>query len=80
MTDYLPDGQVEPVRNIVKISKKYLKGDFINHLIPLIPFTLVIYHTEHTRLLFLLKVIRVINGMKVLDVQTIFEGIKSIQR
>ena len=41
---------------------------------------MVIYHNEHFRLLFLLKVIRVINAMKVLDVQTIFEGIQSIQR
>ena len=68
VTDYLPQGQNEPVRNLFLISKKYLKGDFINHLIPLIPFTFLIYLNKHYTLLFLLKVVRVINAMKVFDV------------
>lgn len=80
VTDYVPDGQIEPVRNLVQISKRYLKGDFIMQFIPLIPFTYVIELNNHTRLLFLIKVLRVINGMKVLDVQTIFSRIQVINR
>ena len=75
VTDYQTEGKVEPEKNLLKISLRYLKGDFFMHLIPLLPFTFLVNINEHLRLLFLLKVFRIINGMKVLDVQTIFSSL-----
>ena len=42
LTDFVPDGHIEPVRNLFEIAMRYLKGDFIIHFVPLIPFTYVI--------------------------------------
>ena len=44
LTDYRPDGETEHVKSLTKISSRYLHGDFLSDLIPLIPFTYIFKH------------------------------------
>jgi hypothetical protein len=41
LTDYKPDGETEHVKSLSKITSKYLHGDFIFDLIPLIPLPFI---------------------------------------
>ena len=41
LTDYKPDGETEHVKSLSKITQKYLHGDFIFDLIPLIPLPFI---------------------------------------
>lgn len=80
MTDYLPEGSSEPVRDLQKIAIRYLKGDFFMQFLALIPFTFFIEIDRVFVHLYLLKVSRAFNAIKFFDVQKIFNNIKMIVR
>jgi len=67
ITEYVDENN-KPVKDIKKISMRYLHEGFIFDLIPLIPFNfLVNFHAS--RYLFLLKSIRLIQAYEILDVR-----------
>ena len=76
MTEFLPEGQSEPVTDLQIIAKRYLHGDFFTHFIPLIPFTDFMRTNQITRLLYLVKVYRLYSVLKWLDVSVLFVSIK----
>ena len=73
ITDFTRQGENKPVRNLHQISMRYLKGDFLMDLIPLLPLTLIVTK-EHklSKLLYCIKVIRVLSGFRVFDTHKIF--------
>ena len=68
VTDFIPDKSHQPDKSILNIARRYIAGDFLIDLIPLLPFTLFVEINEDTRILFLLKVLRMVKAMNVLDV------------
>ena len=74
--EYVPlDFIARPVRDIKLITIKYIKGNFLLDLIPLIPFTSI---TEFTgsRLFFLIKTIRILKSLNILDQQYFMKAVK----
>ena len=64
LTDYIPHGETKPERDLFKLSQRYLYGQFILDLIPLLPLTLLFRGHHHKfKLLFLLKLIRLTMGL-----------------
>ena len=77
LTDYLPHGETKPERDLLVLSKRYLNGPFIWDFIPLMPLTLIFRSNNHkNKLLYLLKVIRLIIGLKVLRISRFMKVIK----
>jgi len=69
LTDYKPDGETEHVKSLSKITSKYLHGDFIFDLIPLIPLPFIFKNVFcQSKLFYMIKCIRVLNGFKLFDV------------
>ena len=59
LTEYVQDGETEPVRDLSRISKRYLKQEFLSDLIPLLPLPFLVgTQTRIGRLLYLLKLFR----------------------
>ena len=54
---------------------RYLEGDFLWHLLPLVPFNWII-HFKNSRLLFCVKIIRLFAAFAVLDVSVFYKSIK----
>ena len=76
-TDFIHDGDTVPERDLAVIAKRYLKGDFIWDLIPLLPLSMIFEHTKSSKLFFILKTLRIINGIKLFKVSVILSNIKS---
>lgn len=76
LTTYVNQGETKPVKNLTLISMKYLKGDFLSDLIPLLPLTFIFdKDTKMVKLLYIVKVIRVLNGFKVFDTHKIYQNL-----
>ena len=43
VTDYLPDGSTEPIRDFKLIAKRYYNDDFKIHFIALLPITFFVH-------------------------------------
>ena len=43
VTEYYPSGSNVPERNIKKIARRYIEGNFVIHLIPVLPFSKFIH-------------------------------------
>jgi hypothetical protein len=66
-----------PVRDISKTAMRYFKSnDMIRDLITLIPFTMIVKF-KNSRLLFLLKCIRISKSMKLLDTSAFMKSVKN---
>lgn len=76
-TEYKPIDSIYPVRDISKIAERYLKGNFIFHLIPIFPFGLII-NFKNSKLLQLLKCLRLIQANELLDTKVLMRQVKSI--
>jgi len=81
LTDFTPEGEHHPVRKLSRIFKKYIKGYFFLDFIPLIPFTLLLDEQKykHSRLLYLIKVTRILKAMDLFDVQGWVSKLKELK-
>jgi len=63
------------VRNINLTAKRYANNEMMFDLIPLIPFTLFL-RFKYSRLLFIIKSIRIKKSVKLLDTKKFIEIVK----
>lgn len=55
---------------------RYLKGEFIRDLIPLLPLTFIFDNDNKVvKLLYVVKVVRVLNGFEVFDTHRIYQSL-----
>ena len=66
------------VRDLSIIATKYFKGNFAFDVFPLIPFERIPW--DHSRVFYLTKVVRIILGFKILNVGSMMESIKAINK
>jgi hypothetical protein len=65
------------VKNISKIGVRYLKNDFIYDFLPLIPFN-ALFSFRYSRLLFLVKCLRLLETFEMLDTGAFMRRIKKV--
>lgn len=72
VTDYIPDGETEPEKDIKIISKRYLHDDFLIDFITLLPLSVLF----EIKIFYVLKTLRMVNGVKMFNVGIILNNIK----
>ena len=77
LTDFIPDGETEPTKDLMLISKNYLKNGFVMDLIPLIPFNFFASNKGSLRLAYGIKLVRIISGIKLFNVRALNNIIKN---
>jgi len=78
--DYYEEGKQFPVRDFAAIAINYLKTDFIYDFIPLIPLQELPLPRDYARFFYIIKVMRLFNGFKLLNVEHIMAYIKKFYR
>lgn len=70
ITEYTPEGEIVPVKDIWKISDRYLKSEFLIDLVPTIPMTFIIDMSvkKYGRIFYLVKIVRLAKGLKIYNV------------
>ena len=77
ITDFMPLGEANPQRNLLKIAKRYLKNEFAIDFIMWFPTQwLVLYVEPRLRYLLLIKAYRIKQSMDQLNVHNIMHNIK----
>ena len=78
LTDFVPDGEIIPEKDLAKIADRYLNGEFLKDFAPTFPLTFFFdnSHTKFWRLLYLVKIIRLIKGIEIYDVQVMMDWLK----
>ena len=78
LTDFIPQGDIRPVKELGKISDKYLKESFWREFIPTIPVTFIfeVHHDSFWRILFLIKIIRLYNCYNAFSIADAMKMIK----
>ena len=71
LTDFIPDGEQEPTKDLMLISKNYLRNDFPMDLIPLLPLNFFVKNRGWLRVTFFLKLLRIVTGIKLFDVRAL---------
>lgn len=83
LLQFILEYQIEgypPVRDISKIAKNYIyQGSFTIDLICLLPLTVVQLRRNRQLLFFIVKLIRLMKGFSLLDVQKLMNSIKKRQ-
>ena len=75
-TEYTPEGETNSVRHIASIISRYFHNDFIYHLIPLIPFTILLHEVDpRVKLFYLIKIVRLNDGIKVFSIRQLLSFI-----
>ena len=77
MLSYQDIGKDHPVKDLNKIARRYLKTEFAWDMVPLLPFHLIPLSDDKNTLFYLLKVIRLYKGFKILDVSMLISSIKA---
>ena len=80
LTDFIPDGEVEPTKDLTIIAKNYLKNGFLIDLIPIIPASFLVSSKVNKRLAFIIKLVRIISGLKLFDVRKLNKIVKNQQK
>ena len=75
--EYHPPGTINPIRNMGIIANNYINGEFKYNLIPLIPFT-EIFQFKHTRLLYLIKLMRLRLCFELLSDKNFLRGLRRL--
>lgn len=74
LTTYKISGEAAPIRGLNSISMRYLKGDFLIDLLPLLPLHLMLNEwIIPDKMFFFIKCIRVFTVIKAFDVQVIYQ-------
>ena len=81
ITEYTPDGEIIPEKDIMKIAERYFWNEFLIDSIPTIPITFILdmSSTKYGRIFYLVKVIRLAKGLKIYNVQQIMDYLKERQ-
>ena len=85
LTDYIPEGENKPTKDFVLIAKNYLNNGFIWDFIPLLPLNFILNtiddrNYELVRIALFIKLIRIINGLKLFNIRFLFGVIKDKQK
>ena len=75
LTDFIPDGEEQQsTKDLTLIALNYIKKGFIWDLLPLLPLTFVMNDIDGNgmRYVCFIKLIRIINGVKLFDVRLLF--------
>jgi hypothetical protein len=78
--DYYEEGKQFPVRDLTAIAKNYLKTGFVFDFIPLIPLQELPLPRGYARFFYIIKVMRLFNGFKLLNVEHIMDYIKKFYK
>jgi len=78
LTEYVPDGETQPVRDLAKIAKNYMSRDFTFDIITLLPLPWIFMTFHMSHFLYIIKVFRTVKGIKVFDVTAALSWIKEI--
>lgn len=80
ITEFYPEGDHTPCRDIVKIAKNYLKGQFWFHFIVWIPFHYILDFSSARYLKWTLaiKCARIIDGLELFNVTLIMNSVRRI--
>ena len=73
--EFVKDGQTIPTRDLAQIANRYLRSSFINDFIPLIPLPYLIDIGGFEAHFYAIKVIRLVNGFRLLNVSEIINEI-----
>jgi hypothetical protein len=77
-TEFYQDGQTQPVRDLSRISTRYLKNGFIYDLIPLLPLPFIAGPmTRVGKLIYLLKLFRLQRGLHAFNVGFATDAIRN---
>ena len=77
ITDYTEEGEKFPVKDWIKIAKRYLKNGFITDLIPIIPLQWMFSHGKFkVKILYMPKIIRFIGGFEIFDIRYLNKMVK----
>lgn len=71
-TDYVPDGEQMPVKNLLRIAKRYVNSKAFKYdIIPLIPFNLIfkVRINKIYRVFYFIKLFRILKGLEIFNVQ-----------
>ena len=69
MKQYVPDGEITPVKDLTQTSMRYIKkGSFLADLICIFPFPFIFAGSNDSHLWYMIKIYRVSSGLKLLDV------------
>lgn len=79
-TDFVEDGETESSKDLSVIRIRYFKTEFFYDLIPIIPFPIIFGEQSNTsKLFFLMKCLRILNGIKLFDIKRITEIYKEYE-
>ena len=78
--DYYEEGKQFPVRDLTLIAKNYLRTDFLYDFIPLIPLQELDLPRGYARFFYVIKIFRLFNGFKLLNVEHIMYHIKQFYK
>jgi len=77
MREYIPDGETVPVRDHAKIAKHYFKNGFWTDFIPLLPIPWALSFLHYSKVLYIIKIIRIDRGFRIFDVTKVLNAIKN---
>lgn len=78
LTEYTPEGETIPVRDLQKIAKRYIKDGFLLDFICVLPISRMLkFMGEEARLFYLIKSIRIHKGIRIFSVPAMMKGIKN---
>lgn len=86
LTEYVPkdiDGtgkEAKPVRELGKIAKNYVYGDFLFDIIPLVPLQLISIKARLNNLFYLIKVIRFVKGKELFNIMELMKNVKEYNK
>ena len=79
LTDYVPDGDHNRVRDHTKIAKRYVNyGSFKMELFCVIPYSTIFYWVKEKKLFHLIKIMRVIPGLSFFNVAYLMHIVKRL--
>ena len=80
LRSYIPDGQTVPVKSLSLTVERYVMGEFLSDLIPLIPFPLILPLKGKEQHFYYIKVMRLLKVLKRFDIQAIMQHIIKIHK
>lgn len=76
LVEFTPPGEKLPITDPARTITRYITTDFVYDFIPLIPLQIVPLDRNRQYIFYLLKMIRLKKGFKILEVPAMMEKIK----